>query len=52
MGQAKELIKFGDFDLIFKVTGGLSVCTISLEPMNGMSPNLHGYTIGTSLRDD
>ena len=51
MGQAKELIKFGDFDLIFKVTEGLSVCTISLEPMGGMSPNLHRYTIGTSLRD-
>ena len=32
--------------------GQILVCMISLESMDGMSPNLHGYIIGTSLRVD
>ena len=28
------------------------VCTISLKAIDGISPNLHGYIIGTSLRVD
>ena len=28
------------------------VSTISLEPVNGIPPNLPGYIIGTSLRAD
>ena len=53
------------FDPIFKVTGGLRqlillcwfsvtifVCVISLEPMVGILPNLHGYIMETSLRVD
>ena len=50
----KSWLDFGDLDLIFKVTGGhkwqFLVPTISLEPMDGISPNLHGYINGTSLR--
>ena len=30
----------------------LLVPTVSLEPVGGISPNLHGYIIGTSLRAD
>ena len=47
-------LDFGDLDLIFKVTGGLTwqflVPTISPEPMDGISPNFRGYMIWTSLR--
>ena len=61
--KPKSWLSFGDFDPIFKVTGGLRlkfsasawqilICTISLEPMDGMSLNLQGYIIGTSLRVD
>ena len=42
----KSWLDFGDLDLIFKVTGGLRwkflVPVISPEPMDGISPNLHG----------
>ena len=46
---AEELmcLDFGDFDHIFKVTGGQKVykkclvCTLSPEGINGFLPNLH-----------
>ena len=61
-GQAKRLVKFWDFDPVSNVTGGLRllnllrrrgrflICTISLEPMDGISLHLHGHIIETSLR--
>ena len=49
-GTNVELIRFGDRDLIFKVTAGLQlqninqkmlVCLLSHELFAGMLPNLH-----------
>ena len=40
----KRILVFCDLDLIFRVTGRLSVkIKISLEPTDGFSPNLDGY---------
>ena len=56
LGHEEELIRFGDLDLIFKVSAGpklqnLSqnalVSMLSHEPLAGMLPNLYVYIIGT-----
>ena len=56
LGHDKELIMFGDLDLIFKVTAGLKllnlslnvlVCTISHELVGRFQPDLHGCNIRT-----
>ena len=56
LGHDEELIRFGDLDLIFKVTAGLKlpnlspkvlVCTISHELVGRFQPDLHGYNTGT-----
>ena len=50
LGHDEELIRFGDIDLIFKVTTALKllnfsqkvfVCISSHEPLTGMLPILH-----------
>ena len=56
LGHDKDLYRFGDLDLIFKVTAGLKlpnlsqkvlVCTISHEMLGRFQPDLHGYNTGT-----
>ena len=51
-GQDKKLNRFGDLDLIFKVTARLYppslsqkvfVCTLSHGPLDGMLSNLQAY---------
>ena len=55
-GHDEVLIRFGDLDLIFKVTAWLKlpnfsqrvlVYMLSHERLAGMLPNLHVYIIGT-----
>ena len=52
--KLKSWLGFGDLVFIFKVTVGFRwqflVPKISLEPGDGIPPNLPGYIIGSSLR--
>ena len=60
--KRKSSLGFGDFDPVFKVTRGCGllkflqvqylVPMISLELIVGISPNLHGFIIGRSLKAD
>ena len=55
--KLKSWLGFGNLDLIFKVTGGLTwqtlVPTISHEPVDDIQPpNMPEYIFGTSLRAD
>ena len=57
----KSWLGFGDNDLIFKVTAGLTLpnlsqkmllCTVSHELVGRFQPDLHGYNIGIWWRAD
>ena len=56
LGHDEELIRFGDLDLIFKVTAILKqpnlspkvlVCSISHKLIGRFQTDLHGYSTGT-----